>query len=92
MPQNPIQWVSVVVMTASLYLGLIRNTQVARFKQDLNMKVSEYQQRNIKKNHDLDWEAYGLYDQVGYHKLVWMFWKPLNSFVPEKLKKILNVK
>lgn len=91
MPETIIQWASVLFMLVSLYFGLIRNFQVARFKQKYIDALSNYQKKHIDDDMGLDWEAYKLYDQIGYHKPVFMFWKSLEDFVPTKLKKKLGM-
>lgn len=78
------------VLLVLCFVGLIRNERVYKFKIELNDAVSEYQKERIKDHGDLDYEAYRLYDRVGYHKPVIMFWRRLDSFVPQELKKKLG--
>lgn len=91
MPETIGQYISVFIMGFMTYIGLIRNTQVSRFKQKWIKAISNYQQERIDKHQSLDFDAYESYNQIGYHKIVWLFWKSPDSFVPAELKKKIKL-
>ena len=62
-------------------IGLIRNTFVLRYRMNLIDRISTLNMREPEKDGGWRWKAY---DRVNYKDMLLKFWKPLDSFYPDK--------
>ena len=76
--ENLILGVLSIIFILSIII-LYRNNKVYNYRIELLDKVSEKADEDIKKG--LDWETrYKKLKEVGYHEMIYKFWKPLDSF------------
>lgn len=61
---------------------LIRNTQVFKYRQKIIHNISERDLVEIRANGRPLVERWQIYNSVSYEKMVFRFWKPLDSFYP----------
>lgn len=72
-----------VLPTAICMLMLIRNNQVYRYRSTLIDQISEAAKSDNLLLRDWMWR-YDYFATVSYDKMVTQFWKPLDSFFPDK--------
>ena len=68
-------FVLVAAMLACLYFGLMRNTQVFRFRQDLNRRCFS---AAVEACDDDGWR-WDAMNTVTYERMLLMFWRPLRA-------------
>lgn len=71
-----------LLTTVLVYIG-IRNTSVYNYRIRLNEKVSDRARADIRQNRDWRWR-YEMLNEVSYDEMMFKFWRPLDSFYPDK--------
>lgn len=65
------------------YISVIHNGRVYEHKMQLLDQVSRAAQKDIEEGKPWRWR-YDALESVSYHKMVFMFWKPLDSFYKDR--------
>lgn len=61
-----------------------RNNAVLRYRQDLISRISVASRHDLKRGiYDYEWR-WAVFDSVNYSEMVFRFWRPLESFYPDK--------
>ncbi len=73
------------VMLALCLVMFIRNEKVYRYRKNLLEQVSDAAHDDINNGRYEAWQArYDAYSEVEYFDMALKFWKPLDSFYPDK--------
>lgn len=67
-------------LTFSIYF-LIRNRKVAKCRREVLDKISDLTDADIRLFRSWRWR-YDMFDGVSYPRMVYSFWKPVDSFFP----------
>jgi hypothetical protein len=66
-----------------LWILWVRNDQVYRYRTTLIVKVSEAAEKDALAGAEWMWR-FNEFDRVGYQRMMWQFWRSLDSFYPDK--------
>lgn len=83
-----ITFLLIVFSTALLlgmYITLWRNNRVYNYRMNVLLPlVSQASTRDIKLGRYNNGWRYEVFSSISYQEMVWKFWRPLNSFYPDK--------
>ena len=78
-----IRWF-LLILVVQLFVLLARNNAVYGYRADLLAKVSRAARSDINQGRP-GWEwRYDAFQAVDYNRMVWCFWRPLDSFYPDR--------